>query len=268
MSISMYTASTRTQPVVVPAKAANDPSSSSRTYPPGIWGKCSHLYDLEANSDDYFKEAILRDYDSWVVASALLATAGAGGLFSFSYTKVEASLVDTIVTHAYVISMLLSSLLALSCLNDFISLKNYFNMVPARYVRDAQQHLWSEEMKSRRYNAPIYQLMHGPYDAKTHSVTSPLHRWFGLAYGSEVYFQSMRSLFVGLVSGIYLSYGWIFCIVPAFLAVIFDAQMRHYNKNIHWGKEEGFQAFVDKVLLKQEVPNDRRREATAVSVSS
>ena len=51
-----------------------------------FWQHSATLHDIEADlagcsTDEQFKDAVLRDYDSWIVSSALLATVGFGSSY-------------------------------------------------------------------------------------------------------------------------------------------------------------------------------------------
>ena len=59
-----------------------------------FWQHSATLHDIEADlvgcaADEKFKEAVLRDYDSWIVSSALLATVGFGSLYAMNTTVAD-----------------------------------------------------------------------------------------------------------------------------------------------------------------------------------
>ena len=163
------------------------------------------------------KDAMIRDYNAWTIASALLATVGIGGLF----LHVDPITIDDwptatrVAMHLYLVSMAVSTMLALSCVNDFISIGNYYNMVPAPYCIHARSHQYST-------------------GNKRHPLTIRVQTWLGLGYGSQVFYQSVSALCFGIVNLLFLIHGAEYCLIPAAVFILFVFQMKEYNRGVHW----------------------------------
>eukprot|EP00966_Prymnesium_polylepis_P329221 7384960-Prymnesium_polylepis.2 len=161
----------------------------------------------------------MHDYASWTLVAALLATVGFAGMFvNVTPVTAETFPVATYISrHLYVISMASTSMLSLACVNDFVSMGNYFNMVPAPYVMEARQ------------------LLHENAGLLKAPLTKTLQK-FGLAYSSNLFYQSVAFLCIGITNLIFLSQGPEFCVVPAAIFVIMWFQMKEYNEAVHWHK--------------------------------
>lgn len=186
----------------------------------GFWRHTAvlHAASVEdgARGHAELKDVIIRDYNAWTLAAALLATVGLAALLvrPAPLYKEELPFATYIAEHLYVIAMATSSMLSLSCVNDFVSVGNFFNMVPAPYVMEARVHL---------------------YEAGNEIVplTKRLQKC-GLGFGSAVFYQSIAALLVGILIFLFLTYGAEFCIAPAMLFTVFWLQIREYNRGVHW----------------------------------
>ena len=189
----------------------------------GFWKHTARLHAaaLEDGLQDpgytELKAVILHDYASWTLTAALLATVGFAGMFvHVTPVTTESYPIATYISrHVYTISMALASMLSLACVNDFVSMGNYYNMVPAPYVLEAQSHLTK--------NAG---LIRAPLTEKLQAC--------GLAYSSNLFYQSVAFLCTGITNLIFLSQGPEFCLVPAVVFVIMWFQMKEYNEATHW----------------------------------
>jgi hypothetical protein len=189
----------------------------------GFWAHSAVLHaislkegTLGAQGYAELKAAMLKDYSSWTLASALIATVGfAALLIRIEPITAEAwPLATRVCLHLYFISMSLSSMLALSCVNDFISISNYYNMVPAPYCIEARLHQYGN-------------------GAIRHPLTTYLQS-LGLGHGSQVVYQSVGALCFGITNLIFMTHGPEYCLMPAAIFIIFCMHLREYNKGVHW----------------------------------
>jgi hypothetical protein len=176
---------------------------------------------------------VLNDCNSWIVSASLVMTLGFGGMFISPADMVgtsERSAFDKVVLHIYLSSMTLSSMVALSCVVDHISIYNLYNMVPSSMQLEARRHTYrlSSTQHSRGWADQL------------------LHRC-GLKYGSGAFFQSIQALLVGIICAIYLTHGAVCCVLPAVICCMFFYQMKDYNRIVHWGPD-ALPAFADSVL--------------------
>ena len=189
----------------------------------GFWRHAAILHaaavedcSLRAPGYSELKEAVARDCQAWTLSSSLLAIVGFAGLL-VRPTPVRADVfpVATYISqHLYLISMAASASMALACVNDFISVGNFFNMVPAPYIMEGREHLWDVANK----NVPLTQKI----------------QKLGFGFGAQVFYQSIAALCMGLLNFIFLSYGAEFCAVPALIFFVFWLQMKESNKALHW----------------------------------
>ena len=215
----------------VPAIVAGDPVEDGAvalhrlSYTRGkvsAFASAARLHRHAGSSNDALKEMVLNDCQSWIVSASLVMTLGLGGMFispaDMAGVGTERSVFDVVALHLYLSSMALSSMIALYCVVDHISIYNFFNMVPASLMIEARMHLLTKSTKTR-----------GRVDKLLHSC--------GLAYGSGVFFQSVQTLIVGTICGIYLAHGAACCVFPSVICATFFIAMRDYNRLVHWGPD-------------------------------
>lgn len=190
----------------------------------GFWQETAKLHakavkdgTLHSPGHVQLKTCILNDYNAWVVASALLATVGmAGMLVSIPVVDEEGRSIGILIArHVYLLAMALSTMLAISCLNDHITVGNFYNMVPAPFCIQARTFLYE---RSAQLKPGWHKMLHT----------------CGLGFGSQVFYQSIASLCLGVICFVYLAYGAQFCIAPALVFIVFYRQVVTYNRICHW----------------------------------
>ena len=207
----------------------------------GFWKHSALLHaaavrdgSISASGHVQMKDAILRDYSAWTFSAALVATVSLAGLLvAVSPADVESRPNGVwLAKHVYILSLALSAMLALSCVNDFISCGNYYNMVPAPFIIEAREHLYDARSKAEVEVAADH-FGNASNVAKRAPITHVL-RNCGLGYGSGVFYQSIASLCLGLTSFVYMAHGFQFCIPAAVVFFSFLSHIREYGRACHW----------------------------------
>lgn len=219
-------------------------------------------------SEDAFKEVVLNDYTTWSTACALMMTVGFGGVFigPGDFGAEDDDWIQWFVLQTYITSMLLSSCLAFCGVLDFSSLYNFYNMVPASMMNEArifnngkiEAFKLSASSAEPRVEGVEYDILLNPFSVANCTRRTGgngflfkliLHKYLGLGYGPQVFFQSVRALCVGCICGIYLKYGPSFCVVPSLICSVLYLHAWSWNKEVHWG-ENGLKSFAKQQVRK------------------
>jgi len=229
----------------------------------GFWKFSLSLFHFDSalrkkSSKEDFKEAYTKDHEMWMMSAGLLATMGPAGIFTIKlqeeHNKIENFFsIENLFAQGFVICMTMSTILAFSSLNDFLSNASYFNMVPARFVPKARSHLFERVDRIRRS-----------------SIASSTMHWFG-NYGHRSFYVALRWFMGGVVCGIYLAHGWERTIIPTILIIMSIYHIESYNELVHWGddalpklwkvvaEEQGFEDVID-TLEQENERNDRNTD--------
>ena len=228
----------------------------------GFWAHSVLLHAHDAkqrNVDNYdqMKNVMLKDYENWVLLTALVGTAG----FSILFTGIDVPLknvkdfaeshkhalgdysvileaflgniyylrlkliVDVIASVSFIYSLCYSSFLAFTGITHFIAIHGYMNMVPAAYLTEARLHINNVVSTEQHYSKKIL--------SKT-------------TYGTQAFFYSLKHLFIGITSAVYLQHGWL-ALFPALMSRLFYDHICMLHRVEHWD-EKALPAFRESIM--------------------
>lgn len=137
------------------------------------------------------KDTILKDCELWINSSAIISCSAIGAVLAIELRKDNCDIQTTASYNIFLFSMIISSVLGMTCMVDRISYASFYNMVPASFICEARSHT-SEVIigKSKEWS------------------TAYVLRMFYLDDRSLMFFVSTVFLFIGMFSAIYNQYGF------------------------------------------------------------
>ena len=196
-----------------------------------------------------FKQALLSDYHTWLVPAALLMTVSFGLLFALSKDEINATPdgfayeheIRVLAAHVYMLSLIMSGILALRCINSFSQMGLALCHTPATLVPHLRNIIWDvNEMALGKEVQPDWAAALSSPELWDQCVSDMRldKSWpYRLAkalhmpdkYGA--FFGAVYTLDVGVILGAYLKFGVTYAAMMALPLFVASKEMRFRCKS-------------------------------------
>lgn len=174
----------------------------------------------------------MKDFTAWILPATLLMTIAFGALLLVESECVQKPrdlanpIVHAVAGHLFFLSMVMSGLLALKCVNDFTTKYLSYSNTPAKFIPQLDEY-----RKIRNHGGTAADNA----ACRSNSFVLSLGRCLSVPSNQDAMYASVRCLSVGFVCGIYLKYGWTYAVAPA-LAFLFFAADFSESRNYWFGE--------------------------------
>ena len=252
----------------------------------GIWQHAYRLHQLDSEKykkSNYksLKEMTLRDYDTWIVASALMGTAGLGAMFDLDITenyhgiffadkyKFLWDFFCRLESEIYSLSIDPTPVCSLSTdyltrdMLDFIAILGFIVCMTMSvytgflcFFHYVGTHGYYNMIPASQFaQARAHQRDAFEKYRVEHKNSMFIHVSESLGYGADAFFNSFRFLLWGISFGTWVKFGPIFSLVPCIAGNLMVSHLKTIHEIKHWG-EHALPAFAKEMKNR----NDKQTE--------